>query len=401
MKSFLYICILIVISQCFFQIADAADGTDSILELLVKKGIITEDESLKLKQKDSTDTQGPQSAISSKPVSKIAIGGKVEMRYEDSEGEEGTFKMKLFEPFVQIDFNDNISLKGQLECTTDSAKVNEAWIQYKDLPGVGGGLKAGKIRRKSFGLYQGGSARISCDYSLLARAFTGERQVGIEYFRRFDNAGFMGTVDLSLGMFNGGDIGTREAGDNADTPVLFMAERAGDVDDNQAKEGTVRFATQPCKELKIGISALIGKLSSNDLAAVNAALATSYTDDSKQRYGGDISYVFGAFPLELRAEYIFAETGELESDSWYLMVISRLADNKLDLYTRYSQLNLDIDVSPDSQTWDLQQLTLGVVWHLAGTSQLQLEYDLNTEDLPSGTDSVNNNIIRLEWQTTF
>lgn len=396
------LCMAVALSFFFAQIVHAANETDALLKLLVKKGVITQGEAEALK---AEVLKGPAVVTSSKPIKGIELGGKLEIMYEDSEGEEGTFKMTNFEPNVVVNVDDRFSIKGQLECTTDTTIVNEAYAKYKGLPIINGELMAGKFRRKSFGLPQGGSERVSVDYALLGRAFTGERQVGAEYTTNFSGLNLPVPVNLGVGIFNGGAIGTREAGDNGTTQVLFIADRAGDVDIKQNKEFSARLTVSPVENLTLGGSVLCGKLHGTDIASVNSYLGTSYTDDKKQRYGCDVTlkFPFGTdVDTELRGEYMRGETSELDVDAWYTMGILKVLNKKLDLYGRYGELNPDIPATTRSKTWDLDQMTFGGIWHFNKVTQLQVEYEFNEQgDLPAGTSQVDNDMLRVKWQTDF
>jgi len=265
------------------------------------------------RQKEVKKAMPEESAVvtSTMSVKGIKLGGKLEIRYQDSEGEEGTFSLTNFEPNIVVDVNDNISMKGVLECTPTSAIANEGWIQYKEPPVIKGAFKAGRFRRKSFGLPQGNSDRVSLDYALLGRAFSGERQSGLEYVHSFKKMGLLGPVHLGLGIFNGAGLGNREAGDNAKRQVLFVADRAGDTSHTQQKEFSLRSTIEPIKGLQMGGSVSVGKLSSADISTLNTYLGTSYTDDKKQRFGADITYKFNNIPLELRGEYMHGKTSDL------------------------------------------------------------------------------------------
>ncbi|OGX16166.1 MAG: hypothetical protein A2166_06365 [Omnitrophica WOR_2 bacterium RBG_13_41_10] len=392
--------------------AQAPDEEIAVLKAQVQ-GLLKRIEALEQEQakaKEMSVKQGevkkavpeePAVVTSTMPVKGIKLGGKLEIRYQDFEGEEGTFSLTNFEPNIVVDVNDNISMKGQLECTPTSVIANEGWIQYKKPPVIQGALKAGRFRRKSFGLPQGDSDRVSLDYALLGRAFTGERQLGLEYTNSFKKMGLLGPVNLGIGVFNGADLGNRETGDNAKRQVLFLADRAGDTSDTQQKEFSLRSTIAPIKELQMGGSVSVGKLSSADISTLNTYLGTSRTDDKKQRFGADITYKFNNVPLELRGEYMHGKTSDLGIDVWYTMGILKLLNKKLDLYARYGQLNLDIGPTFNSYTWDLEQATLGAIWYFNKMNQIQIEYEFNGEDTKGAAGEVDNDILRMEWQTLF
>ncbi|MFA5119175.1 MAG: hypothetical protein WC695_10105 [Candidatus Omnitrophota bacterium] len=395
-----------------FILADERD--DEIKDLKVQvQGLLKRIEALEqgqarikeapAKQDEVKKTAPAEPAVvtSSLPLKGINLGGKLEIRYQDSEGEEGTFNLSNFEPNIVVDVNDAISMKGQLECTPASVIANEGWILYKEPPFIKGSLKAGRFRRKSFGLPQGDSDRVSLDYSLLGRAFSGERQLGFEYTRSFKKMGLLGPVNLSLGEFNGSDLGNREAGDNAKRQVLFVSDRAGDTSDTQRKEFSLRSTIEPIKGLLLGGSVSVGKLSSADISTLNTYLGTSYTDDEKQRFGADMTYKFNALPLELRGEYMHGKTSDLGIDTWYTMGILKPCNGKLGIYARYGRLNPDIGATSRSYSWDLQQVTMGGIWHFNKNNQLQIEYELNDEDTQGAAGDVDNDMLRIEWQTLF
>ena len=85
-------------------------------------------------KKEVEEKTQPVTVMPAKPVKGIKLGGEIEIRYEDAKGEESTFEMANFEPYITVDVDDYFSMKGQLECTTNEVKVNEDCDRYKDLP---------------------------------------------------------------------------------------------------------------------------------------------------------------------------------------------------------------------------------------------------------------------------
>lgn len=400
--------VLFFVSNFFIvQTTWASPEVDALLGLLVKKGVVTTQEAEELKgevKKQVADKPQPVAVTSARLVKGLKLGGKVEVRYEDSQGEEGTFSASTFEPYVDAAITDKLSAMGKLLCSgSSSISVTDLWLQYKGVSVIDGSFMAGRFRWKSFGFPQDDSSRVSIDYSLLGRAFTGDRQVGVEYTRTFKEKGFLGDVNIGIGVFNGGTIGNREAGNSNKSPVLFVADRTGETALNQRKEVTFRTTVAPLKGVQIGGSALVGRLEDSERTTLNGYLGTSYTSKTKERFGADLSYKFSRVPLELKSEYIYAKTSEFGADAWSVMGILTGVAKKMDFYARYSQLNPDIDATSSSYTWDLDQTTLGAIWYFDNnkSTQLQLEYELNGEDPGLGVDEVNNNILRLEWQTKF
>ena len=208
-------------------------------------------------------------------------------------------------------------------------------------------------------------------------------------------------VTFGLGISQGNEISGEEAGDNADLPVKFVADDTPSVDVGQNQDYNFRAYVEPAAGLKVGGSALLGKLSKTDMATLNMELGTSSTDETKQRYGADISYVIPKIPLEWRAEYMYGETGKLQSNSWYTMAVGRDIVGPVDVYVRYGRLDPDTTPTASSYTWELQQTTFGFVWPIYKTMQFQAEYAINEEDPPSGMDDVNNDMLLLEVQWEF
>ncbi|MEW6087188.1 MAG: hypothetical protein AB1498_02685 [bacterium] len=346
-------------------------------------------------EKEGIEKLQTPAVISSKQVKSVKLGGKLEIRYEDPQSKAGTLKMYKFEPFVEAEINDNITMKGQVFFGTEKTEVNDGWIQYKKFPLVGGSLKAGRFRRKSFGLPQDEEGRVSIDYSLTGRAFTGDRQVGLEY-----SGSFGSIVNINMGMFNGSLTGDREAGevDTASTTAAkFVADKSGNTDTNQNKDIAVRVTVNPLKGLQAGGSFLSGKLSPADISKINGYTAASYTSDKKERMSGDIMYKSNIF--DFKAEYIQGKTSDLKVNSWYSLVILKGVFDEFDIYARYSELRPDIDLNEaKSYTWRLYQTTTGLIWNLNSFTKLQGDYDFNHEGLSS---KIKNDILRVRWITNF
>ncbi|MBI5206773.1 MAG: hypothetical protein HY934_03185 [Candidatus Firestonebacteria bacterium] len=335
-----------------------------------------------------------------KPVKTIRLGGTVEVRYDNAQHQFGSFSPFRFEPYVESDIDDDILIKGQILVKANSKiEIGDALVQYNSIPFINGSIKAGKYRWKSFGLPQSDSERVSVDYSLTGRAFTGDRQVGIEYYRKSDY------LNLGLGLFNGSKLDSTNAGDNRFTPISFISDKLGESDKNQDKDITMRLELIPVKGLQIGTSALAGKLTGDDLKALTKKLGTAYTafksktDRKKQRIGGDI-VLKSNLPVDLKGEYIYGTTSEYNVDSWSVLAISRSIFTKLDIYSRYSQLvnNLNEDANKkNTYTFDLYQTTCGVIWNFNKMTLLQIEYEFNNEN----NVKLNNDILRIRWQGSF
>ena len=91
-KVMSYLCLIVILSFCIIQSAQASEEFDSaLLRLLIKKGVITQQEAEDLKvevQRQAGREPQPVTIMSAQPVKGIKLGGKLEIRYEDSEGEE-------------------------------------------------------------------------------------------------------------------------------------------------------------------------------------------------------------------------------------------------------------------------------------------------------------------------
>jgi len=73
----------------------------------------------------------------------------------------------------------------------------------------------------------------------------------------------------------------------------------------------------------------------------------------------------------------------------------RVSD-KVDVYVRYDDVNLDITPTSLPASWDQQQLSLSLKYSLARGAWLQAEAIFNMEDPPSGTSDVDNDLYLLE-----
>ena len=99
----------------FFAMAtlSSASDNDALLNLLVKKGLITsqEAEEVKTEMKQQTlddlltqmeqeyrlrQKSQPPTVLTSRPIQSLTLGGKLELRYEDSQGEHAAMEIKEF-----------------------------------------------------------------------------------------------------------------------------------------------------------------------------------------------------------------------------------------------------------------------------------------------------------------
>jgi hypothetical protein len=419
---------LILIMAFLFVAAHPVSGSeemDALLKLLVKKGVITADDVAVLKEEvgkelaaeeqakiqkrvqellqqvESAEASALPSATASKPVKAIQIGGKLEFRYEDSQGEKNAFKLNEFELFTKVELDDHLSLKGKISTDIKEVEIEDAYVNYDEVPGIGGEIRAGKFRRRTFGLAQNNRDRVSLNFSLLADAFTSARVIGGEYMRHTQEGEFPAPATFGLGISQGNEISSEEAGGNADRPVQFVADDTPSVEVGQNQDYHFRTMVEPTPGLKVGGSALLGKLSKTDMAMLNMELGTSGTDETKQRYGADVTYAIPKTPLEWRAEYMYGKTGKLQTNTWYTMAMARDIIGSVDVYARYGRLNPNTAPTASSFTWELQQTTFGFVWPIYKTMQFQAEYAINEEDPPSGMDDVDNDMLLLEVQWEF
>ncbi|MFC1621338.1 hypothetical protein ACFL2G_03430 [Candidatus Omnitrophota bacterium] len=400
------LCVIFIFGFYFIQTVWADAETDAILDLLIQKGVITQRDvdSLRAevgkKLEETPESQCPVKSVEC--LDAIKLGGVLDVRYQDSEGEEATFKMNEFTPYVDVDFTDKISGRGKIKATPDGVTLNEAWVKYDDIALYNGTVKFGKFARGSFGYYQGDGV----DGELLYRAFIDNKQAGIEYSTEFPEQNLPFPVTFAFGVCNGSEITTAEVGDNAFSPVEFIADGAGDADDNQSKEVSARVTVQPNDYLKVGISGLYGQLSPVDITALNTSLGTAYTDDVKRRYGVDVAFNHPLEGLgivsEIRAEYLCSETSDFDVDAWYGILCFKFFDEKLDLFTRYSEYNPDIATrTTASETWELYQTTIGASWNFTDRTQLLVEYEFNGENTPAGVSEVDNDMLKIKSKTEF
>ena len=200
---------LILIIVFLFVAAHPVSGSeemDALLKLLVKKGVITADDvsvlteevgkelaaeaqaktqkrvKELLQQMETVEESALPVVTASKPVKAIQIGGKLEFRYEDSQGEQNAFKLNEFELFTKVELDDHLSLKGKISTDIEEVEIEDAYINYDGVPGIGGEIRAGKFRRRTFGLVQDSRDRISLNMSLLGDAFTSARVIGGNIF---------------------------------------------------------------------------------------------------------------------------------------------------------------------------------------------------------------------------
>ena len=362
----------------------------------------------------------------------LKFNGYVRSRWWDGQDEQTSFDVTELALNVRYDVSENISGEFHLWWhPSQNAGDQGTFRRYRGWAGptvffesafaefrnlnigpIQGKLIAGKARNWAFGITPTGRDRVTSDYGLFHRSMSQSRITGVQYLTTYSISETQ-KIKANFAVFNGWSIAgwgtTRNAGDvrtnNWKDGKATRLLRTGqlNIDDDNNKAYSMRFAYQPMKELEVGASFFRQKLSDNDLAAFNAVmgrnpglignlLGNRSDDDEDMRWGFDVEYKKAGFHFQ--GQYFWGEISDVKCNWWYAMAGYTVRKFKTSFYLRYVQANYDQHRIADltgSGAWDKEQITPLIIYHLHPRAKLFFEYYFNYENAPKGAHHVDDN----------
>jgi hypothetical protein len=378
-------------------------GSERLIDVLKEKGVITGEEAMELKGESKKETGG---GLLSLRKGRVKIGGELELEFITSQSNSATdnnsyarFAIDKFVLSPEVHFTDSITFRADIEAGTDSIKIDEAWIEFKDLP-YQTFIKVGledifiKPHRKTE------------DYPINGYAFFQDEDLGIfaggDYERWYWRAS----------VTNGRRLANRRIQEDNVYPIIH--EDDDNIEQNHNKEIGIgvglRHHFKEGHKIDILPFYYKGELSDNDPDNDDIDLLKQITtygssnDDTKERYGINVEYTLKDFTLF--AQFIKATDGTMERTGWYLQpsykvrIKNRKTFNAVEFLFRYDDYDVDLTRDPsDSRTWDRQKVVLAAIIDVAKNLKIKNEYYFNKESTGGG--DVDNDELLIQFEAKF
>jgi phosphate-selective porin len=373
---------LLLLTILFSAIASKAQSNDELLNLLIKKNVLSQQEAdslradLALKEQQKRDKEKENQHNISIGSRALQISGLVQARYQGFEqtGVNNTFDLHR----ARLDAKGNITDKWSYEVYTEfaaSTKLLDAYTSYQ----VADYLKftAGQFKIPfSYESLTSDSQLEFIDRSQVIEALAGRskdvignqngRDIGAQVSGSFVKVNGHYLFDYTFGVFNG-------AGYNVTT------------DNNNHKDIAARFGVHPIKGLDFG-----GSLYSGEDIPVATTKVPDPVTQARNRYGIDGRYVTG--PLSITAEYAHGTDGSIHRDGWYAQA-GYFVLPKLQLLARYDTYDPNKVIKTDRST-----IYAGGINYVFNTwTKLSVDYLDKREE----TTQIKNNILEVQLQIAF
>ncbi|MDB5110201.1 MAG: hypothetical protein JWR67_1315, partial [Mucilaginibacter sp.] len=355
-----------------------AQQNDDLLNVLIKKNVISQqeadslrsDQALKEQQKRDKEKENQHNiTIGSRA---LQISGLVQARYQGFEqsGVNNSFDLHR----ARLDAKGNITDQWSYEIYTEfaaSTKLLDAYTAYK----ITDYLKftAGQFKLPfSYESLVSDSQLDFIDRSQAVEALVSRskdvigqqngRDIGAQVSGNFVKANDQYLFDYSFGVFNG-------AGYNVTT------------DNNNHKDIAARLGVHPIKGLNFGGSLYKGQ-----------GIPTGSTkSQTRNRYGFDGRYVTG--PFSVTAEYVHGTDAAIQRDGWYAQG-GYFVLPKLQLVAKYDTYDPNKEISTDRS----KIYTGGLNYMFNSWTKLAVDYLDKREETPA---QIKNNILEVQLQIAF
>jgi phosphate-selective porin len=360
-------------------IAAKAQQNEDLLNILIKKGLVTQQEADSIRSEQAIKEQAQRDkekenqhniSIGSRA---LQISGLVQARYQDFQqsGVNNSFDVHR----ARLDARGNITDNWSYELYTEFAattKLLEAYTTYRfgDFLRISAGQFKVPISYESL---LGDSQLDFIDRSQTVEALAGRskdvignqigRDLGVQASGSFAKINDYYLFDYTLGVFNGAGIDVTS-------------------DNNNYKDFAGRLVVHPIKALSFGGSLYEGE----DVPT------GSPKSQVRNRYGFDGQFVSG--PLSVAAEYLHGTDGAINRDGWYAQAGYYLIPNFFQILGKYDTYDPN-KVKPTDRTYIY---TAGVNFVFNRWTKLSVDYLFRHEETAV---QINNDILETQLQIAF
>jgi phosphate-selective porin len=375
---------LLILTILFSAIISKAQSNDELLNLLIKKNLLTQQEAdslrsdlaLKEQQKRDKDKENQHNIFIGSRA--LQISGLVQARYQGfaQSGVNNAFDLHR----ARLDAKGSITDQWSYEVYTEfagSAKLIDAYTAYKFADYL-------KFTAGQFKLPFSAESLVSDSQLELI-----DRSQGVE-------ALVSRSKDV-IGNSNGRDLGAQVSGSFAKINDRYLFDYAFGVfngagynvtaDNNNHKDISGRLVVHPVKNFDFGGSIYEGE----DIPLATPKVPNPVTQ-ARNRYGFDGRYVIGA--LSLTAEYIHGTDAAIHRDGWFAQAGYFVVPKFLQLVAKYDTYDPNKLITTDRSTIYYG----GVNFVFNSWTKLAVDYLYKREGAPT---QVKNNIIEAQLQIAF
>jgi Phosphate-selective porin len=375
MKKYAFILIL------FLARSGYAQTTNDILNVLVQRKLVTQEEADSLRADDAIkqqETDAKKNSFQITAAKKIQLAGYTQVRYQNHEetGKKSGFDIRR----ARLDFKGNISpyfgYRLQSDFGGTSVKLLDAFAEVKLADYFNLTIGQQKVALSYENQISDNKSenidRSQVVESLVARSKDvignhNGRDIGIQANGSLFKINDLPLLDYYVGLFNGAGINTS-------------------ADNNSAKDVAARLVFHPVKGLDLGGSYYDGV----GYYLVNSTDKASKSEKRK-RWGLELSYEWNN--LTLHSEYLKGKDNVIIRDGYYVQLGYFILPQKFQAVGKYDNYDPNKDKANDVS----KVYTLGVNYFFNPNAKVQLAYNFKEEQ---GT-AVNNNFAVIQFQIGF
>lgn len=383
MKHFYLKKALLVFTLLFAAIISKAQSNDELLNLLIKKNLLTQHEAdslradLALKEQQKRDKEKENQHNIFIGSRALQISGLVQARYQGfaQSGVNNAFDLHRARLDAKGNITDQWSYEVYSEFAGTGARLLDAYTAYKFADYLK--FQAGQFKVPlSYESLVSDSQLDFIDRSQVVEALAGRskdvignqngRDLGIQVSGSFVKLNDQYLFDYTFGVFNG-------AGYDVTT------------DNNNHKDISARLGVHPIKGLDLGGSLYEGE----DIPAATTKVPNPVTQ-ARNRYGFDARYVTG--PFSITAEYLHGTDASVHRDGWYAQA-GYFVIPQIQLVAKYDTYDPSKTITTDRSTI----YNGGVNFVFNKWTKLAVDYLYRHEE----TTQIKNNIIEAQLQIAF
>jgi len=367
----------LLLSLLFAAVTTKAQQNEDLLNLLIKKNVLTQQEAdsiradQALKEQAKKDKAANQHGISIGRA--LQISGLVQARYQGfaQSGVNNAFDLRRVRLDLRGNVSDDWSYDVYSEFAGSNVKLVDAFVQYK----IADFLK-----------FTAGQFKIPFSIESL----TSDSQLEFSDRSQVVEALVSRTKDV-IGNSNGRDIGIQINGSFAkiDDQYLFdytfgVFNGAGyDVttDNNNRKDYGGRLSIHPIKNLVV----------SADFYNGLGNYGTPATNQKRNRTGFDARYVWNG--LSVTAEYDKGTDGTIKREGWYAQAAYFVIAKRLQFAAKYDTYDPTQTKNTDRSNWYIG----GFNYYFNDWTRFTIDYSIRREQ----TVQVKNNLLNAQLQIVF
>lgn len=367
---------LLVFAILFSAFTVKAQQNDDLLNLLIQKKVVSQDEADSLRSDFAIKEQQKKDAQKSYPLSlgkTFNLTGLFQERYQAFQGTSGIDGFDTRR--ARLDFKGAITNKWDYEL----------YVEFAGTPALVDGYTTYKVAD----FFKVSAGQFKIPFSI--ESLTSDSQLELIDRSQVEEALTSRAKDV-LGNNNGRDIGAQISGSFAKlnnsylfdyTFSVFNGNGINRADNNKDKDVAGRFTVHPVANLSVSYDFYHGR----DI------YGTSTATQLRNRQGFDARYVYG--PLSLTAEYDKGIDGAIHRDGWYGQAAYYLIPKKLQLAAKYDTYDANTVVYTDRSTWYIG----GINYFFNPWTKLYLDYTYKREEIATAQNR--NNLLAAEIQVQF